>query len=128
MEKNESENNSSPVCNLNYLSELMGGKTHLIKKIMDTFLIQVPEELKSINRATTIVDYSTIKNLAHTMKSSVSIMGISVLQPILQEMEDLGTKETGSDSYRIEKIIALNTQLNLICNQAFKEIKNHSFS
>ena len=33
MEKNESENNSSPVCNLNYLSELMGGKTHLIKKI-----------------------------------------------------------------------------------------------
>jgi len=84
----ETNNNMTIVCNLNYLSGLMGGKEHLIKKIMDTFLIQVKEELDSINDAILKKDYITIKNLAYTMKSSVSIMGISALIPILQEMED----------------------------------------
>ncbi|PJB14989.1 MAG: hypothetical protein CO118_05760 [Flavobacteriales bacterium CG_4_9_14_3_um_filter_32_8] len=119
----ETNNNMTIVCNLNYLSGLMGGKEHLIKKIMDTFLIQVKEELDSINDAILKKDYITIKNLAHTMKSSVSIMGISALIPILQEMEDLGKNTTA-----LERIIALNKQLNLICKQAFKEIKNYSFS
>jgi len=116
-------NNNPTVCNFEYLSNLMGGKQDLIKKIMDTFLVQVQEELNAINNAILITDYTTIKNMAHTMKSSVSIMGISLLQPILQEMEDLSKITTS-----FERIIALNTQLNLICNQAFEEIKNYSFS
>lgn len=119
----ETNNNMTIVCNLNYLSGLMGGKEHLIKKIMDTFLIQVKEELTSINNAILKKDYATIKNLAHTMKSTISIMGISVLHPILQEMEDLGKNSTA-----LERIIALNKQLNLICKQAFEEIKGYSFS
>ncbi|PIZ05973.1 MAG: hypothetical protein COY57_04445, partial [Flavobacteriales bacterium CG_4_10_14_0_8_um_filter_32_5] len=86
----------------------MGGKQDLIKKIMDTFLVQVQEELNAINNAILITDYTTIKNMAHTMKSSVSIMGIAALQPILQEMEDLSKITTS-----FERIIALNTQLNL---------------
>ena len=118
MKKNESENKILTVCNLNYLSDLMGGKKHLIKKIMNTFLVQVPEELKSINHATAIADYSTIKNLAHTMKSSVSILGISIVLPILQEMEGLGAKGTS-----IERIMVLNQQLNFICMQAFEELE-----
>ena len=119
----EPNNNITIVCNLNYLSGLMGGKEHLIKKIMDTFLIQIKEELTSINNAILKKDYATIKNLAHTMKSTVSIMGISVLHPILQEMEELGKNSTA-----LERIIALNKQLNLICKQAFEEIKGYSFS
>ena len=119
----ETNNNIPTVCDLNYLSGLMGGKEHLIKKIMDTFLIQVKEELVSINDAILKKDYTIIKSLAHTMKSSVSIMGISTLIPILQEMEDLGKNTTA-----FERIIVLNKQLNIICKQAFEEIKGYSFS
>ncbi|MBI2281154.1 MAG: Hpt domain-containing protein [Bacteroidetes bacterium] len=128
MIKTKPNNNISTVCNFNYLSELMGGKIHLIKKIMDTFLVQVKEELESLNSAITEKDYTATKNLAHTMKSSVSIMGISTLQPILKEMESLGMETTCSDSYRDEKLSELNLNLNEICKKAFVEIENYSFS
>lgn len=112
------ENKIENVCNLNYLTEMMGNKKPLIGGIMDSFLQQIPEELKSINDAISKTDYATIKNFAHTMKSSVSIMGITVLTPILKEMEDLGKEATG-----IERIKELSIQLDFICAQAIKEIE-----
>ena len=51
MIKSESEKSIENVCHLNYLTEMMGGKKHLIKGIIDAFLKQVPEELQSINEA-----------------------------------------------------------------------------
>ncbi len=115
----ESEKNIDKVCNLNYITEIMGGDKHLIKEIIDVFLKQVPEELQSINDAIIKTDYAVIRKFAHTMKSSVSVMGITALTPVLQEMEDLGAKVTG-----IEKIKELNQKLNLICKQAIEEIES----
>jgi HPt (histidine-containing phosphotransfer) domain-containing protein len=111
------------VCDLNYLKEMMGSKKHLINEIMDAFLKQVPEELQSIKEAITKTDYAIIKSFSHTMKSSVSIMGVSKLTPVLQEMEDLATKETD-----IEKIKELNDTLNLICKQATEEIEREKMN
>lgn len=128
MEKIKLNDNISTVCNFNYLSELMGGKNHLIKEMMDTFLVQVKEELEAMNNAIIKKDYATTKNLAHTMKSSVSIMGISELQPVLNEIEGLGTDTTCSDSYRDEKLRVLNLKLNAICKKAFVEIENYRSS
>ena len=116
-------NNEESVCNLNYLSELMGGKRELIREIMDVFLKQIPEEMQSINIAIAKSDYPTIKKFAHTMKSTVSVMGITSLASILSEMEDLGAKATGPENYQDEKIKTLNQKLNFICNQAIKEIE-----
>lgn len=118
MIKRESENKVETVCDLSYLSEMMGGKKNLMKGIMDVFLKQIPEELQSINQAIIKTDYPAIKNIAHTMKSSVSIMGISVLTPILKEMEDLAVA-----AINLEKIKELNQKLNLICKQAIEEIE-----
>lgn len=106
------------VCNFNYLNEMVGGKSNLIMEIMDTFLIQVPADLRLINDAIVKKNYSDIKSFAHKMKSSVSIMGISVLTPILQEMMTLGEKKMN-----IEKINDLNQRLNLICKKAIGEIE-----
>lgn len=128
MMKIESNNQIETVCDLNYLSRLMGGKIHLIKKMMDTFLIQVKEELSSMNNAIIKKDYASIKNLTHIMKSTVSIMGISIALPILQEMEDMGREITFSDSYRDEKLTTLNLKLNEICKKAFVEMENYNFS
>ena len=79
---------------------------------------QIPEELNSINIAISKNDYPVIKSFAHTMKSSVSIMGISVLIPILVEMQNLGAEETN-----IERIKELNETLKFICRQAIDEIE-----
>ena len=106
------------VCDLKYLTEMMGGKKHLIKGIMDAFLTQIPEELNSISEAITNTNYASIKNFAHTMKSSVSIMGITMLTPVLQEMEALALA-----AMNIEKIKTLNQELTLICHLAMEEVE-----
>ncbi len=106
------------VCNFRYLSDTVNGKKHLMVGIMDTFLSQVTDELSSINNAVSDSEYPVIMKYAHTMMSSVSIMGISILSPVLQEMETLGKLGIG-----IEKIKELNKKLNLICIRAFKEIE-----
>lgn len=128
MTKIKLKNNLSTVCNFNYLSELMGGKIDLIKKMMDTFLVQVKEELKSMDTAITKKDYAATKTMAHSMKSSAFIMGISALQPVLNEMEGLVAETTCSDSYRDEKLRGLNLKLNAIFKKAFLEIENYRFS
>lgn len=106
------------VSNLSYLSETMGGNKKLIKEIMDVFLKQAPEELSTLNKAMEKKDYVMIKNVAHTMKSSASIMGISALTNILKEMEEMA-----KGGINIEKIKPLNDQLNIICKQAIEEIE-----
>lgn len=119
----ESEKSIKNVCDLKYIINITNEKKFLIKEIIDAFLKQVPEELQSINDAITKTDYVIIKNIAHTMQSSVSIMGISVLAPILQEMENLGATAAG-----IERIKQLNQKLNLICKQATEEIKREKLN
>jgi HPt (histidine-containing phosphotransfer) domain-containing protein len=106
------------VCDFNYLTEMMGGKKHLIKGIMDAFLVQIPDELKSINDALGKVNFASVKNFAHTMKSSVSIMGVSILTPVLREMESMALAATD-----IEKLYELNQELTLICHLAIEEVE-----
>lgn len=106
------------VCNLVYLKEMTRGKKHLIKDIIDVFLLQAPEELNSINIAVKNVDYESIKTYTHSMRSTVSVMGISSIASILQEMEAFAKK-----SLEIDKIIELNIKLNSICKQAIAEIE-----
>lgn len=123
MENNESETSMKNACDFSYLSEMMGGKKSLIIGILDAFLEQIPEELISINEAVTKTNYAIIKNVAHTMKSTVSIMGIYSLEPILKEMEELGAT-TGS----IEKIRELNLKINSICKKAIEEVKKEKLN
>ena len=111
------------VSDLSYLSDTMGGNKKLIKEIIDVFLKQSPQELSALNDAVEKKDYTTIRSVSHTMKSSTSIMGISPLISILKEMEDLSTSNTN-----IEKIILLNNELNSICTQAIEEVQKESLN
>lgn len=112
------ENIPEHVCDFNYLDEIMGGKQDLILEIIDVFLKQVPQELISLNDAIVLENFAAIKSISHTMKSSVSILGISILKPILQEMEDLG-----GVAKEIERIKTLYHELNKICKMALMEIE-----
>lgn len=118
MLKSDSENSIEKVSNLKYLEETTGGRKHLMREIIDVFLVQISEELKSINDAIAKINYAIIKSTAHSMKSTVSVMGISVLAPILQEMQYWGKM-----AMEIEKIKQLNQRLNSVCIQAIKEIE-----
>ena len=49
MKENEFEKETEKVTHLAGLTEMMGGKKHLIKEIIDVFLKQVTEELNGLN-------------------------------------------------------------------------------
>ena len=119
---NQSDSLGENVCDLKYLSDMMGGKKSLIQDIIDAFLKQIPEELAGINEAVLNVDYANIRKIAHTMKSTVSIMGITTLTPILIEMEKLG-----ASAANIEKIVQLNMKLDTICKKAINEIEKLNY-
>lgn len=123
MIKNIHDYSNKNVCNISYLSDTVGGKKHLIRGIMDVFLSQVAEELQATATAIARTDYLSIKKLTHAMKSSASIMGISVIKPVLEEMESLGAQATN-----IDRIKALNQVLNLICMQAILEIEREKLN
>jgi HPt (histidine-containing phosphotransfer) domain-containing protein len=118
MEQDKSEQKMETVCNLDYLIKTMGGKKNLIRGIMEASILQIPKELNYIGEAIEKTDYQTIQSYAHTMKSSISIMGITILMPVLAEMENLG-----KEAVNIEKIRKLNQELNLICSRAIEEIE-----
>ena|GEM_PF-963738 len=111
------------VCNFMYLSEIVNDKTHLIIRIMDAFLRQVPGELRLLNEALKLPDYPAIRRNAHTMMSSVSIMGITSLNNVLKEIEKLAKSET-----EIEKIKMQAKTLDIICKQAIKEIEKEKIN
>jgi PAS domain S-box-containing protein len=106
------------VINLDYLTDIMSGKKELIKETIDIFLQQASEDLPIINEAVNKTDYLTVKRFAHRMKSTITMMGISSLSPVLDEMEILGKAEND-----IERIKILNKTLNSTYAQALEEIK-----
>jgi hypothetical protein len=59
----------------------------------------------------------TIKNIAHKLKSTMSLMGVDDLMPILEEMEILGNMQRD-----MEKIMNLNQSLDLLCKEALQEM------
>lgn len=108
----------SKFVNLEFLHKSLHGKKDLILEIINTFLEQIPEDLDTINEAINTENYIIIKNRAHKMRSTVSIVEISELETILSEIEDLAKTEKGMD-----KIKLLNHQLRTICDQALKEME-----
>ena len=119
MEKTAAINTLEKVTDLGYLSDTMGGNKQMIKEVMEVFLKRAPEELSKLNNAVLKTDYTNIKSTSHKMKSSVSIMGISALVSILNEMEGLAKQ-----NINIEKIKSLNDNVNAIYKHAIQEIES----
>jgi PAS domain S-box-containing protein len=106
------------ICDLNYLIDIMQGKKDVIKETLDLITKQVPKDLLVINNAVERIDYLAIKQCSHKMKSAVTIVGITGVYSILDEIEILG--ESQKD---IEKIKSLNQELNAICKKAMTELE-----
>jgi PAS domain S-box-containing protein len=106
------------VVNLNFLIESIGGKKDVIRETIDIFLSQVPEDIQILNEAVAQTDYTRIKNYAHKMKSTASLIGMYDVEPILAEMESLGTNKK-----EIERIEILTINLNELCKQGIKEME-----
>ncbi|WP_343632821.1 CHASE3 domain-containing protein [Fluviicola sp.] len=103
---------------LSSLEKTMRGNKKVILETLEIFLHHLPENLEGIEQGVKENNFAMIRRNAHTMKSSVSILGINKIQTLLEEMERLATSESD-----MERIIELENSLVLLSGHAVKEIE-----
>ena len=109
---------NSTVCDMNYLISVTHGNKKVIKSIVTVFFEETQRELLVLKTAIAEANYSIITSVSHKLKSAFLLMGITILKPVFDEMEALGTASSG-----IEKLKQLGFKINMVFNQAKKEIK-----
>jgi signal transduction histidine kinase/DNA-binding response OmpR family regulator len=111
---------SSSVIDLDYLNELSKGDKNFETEMIRQFIIQVPEEIKSLELFIQQKDFTAVKSAAHGLKSSVSFVGLSAkLQPVLEHIEKHASSGNG-----LKEIQQNFEQLQTICEQAIEEAKS----
>jgi CheY-like chemotaxis protein len=108
----------SQVCNMGYLVGATGGNKKMMNNIVTVFFEETTKELTFLNEAIKKTNYPAISEVSHKIKSAFSILGISVLEPVFKEMEQLS-----STTSPIEKIEQLNRRVNIVFKKAREEMK-----
>lgn len=103
--------------NLDYLHELSGNDKDFERVMMDQFVQQTPEEIRSLEAAIQSNDLLSAKKIAHSLKSTVSYMGLSTeLHPYLEGIEKAAVSGDSSD------LPTKFAHVKLVAEEAVKEI------
>ena len=105
--------------NLDYLHELSGNDKDFEKVMMEQFVQQTPLEIAALEGAIEAKDWLSAKKIAHSLKSTVSYMGLAdELHPPLQDIE----KAAISDDPSV--IPSKFTFVKKVSEEAVKEIES----
>lgn len=93
--------------NLQYMKEISVGNEEYEKTVTEQFIEAIPEGLMAIEKAWQDKHVSDLKQLAHNLKTTVSVMGLNeTLQPYLDAMEyENLTEESFSEYFQSVKLI-----------------------
>lgn len=114
----QTENEEKKCVNMGFLITSMNGKKEEIQETIDIFLEYMPKDMALLQQAVDSRNYSAVKQYAHKIKSSVSLMGIAKMESILVEMEGIAVSDNDRD-----KLKELYRKLEKINAQAIKEIE-----
>jgi signal transduction histidine kinase/CheY-like chemotaxis protein len=83
------ENGIYQYINLDYMKEVSAGNTEYEKAVTGQFLEAIPGELQALEQAWQQKDSVTLKQVAHNMKTTISVMGLNhLLEEELDSIED----------------------------------------
>ena len=100
--------------NLQYMKEVSLGNKEYERTVTEQFIEAIPIDLQLLESAADVKDYAAIKQTAHNMKTSVSVMGLNErLAPYLDALEYENLPEGPTK----EKLNAVKD----ICSHALKE-------
>ena len=85
--------------NLSYLKEMTGGNQALVQEMIDIFKDQVAEFSHNMEEYLNKKDYTSLGNLAHKAKSSISIMGLDDLSSDMKVLETLAKEGKETEKY-----------------------------
>ena len=74
--------------NLQYMQEISNGNKEYEKTVTEEFIETIPADIAALEMALLTKDFNSIKQVAHNMKTTVSVMGLTdILQPYLDTLE-----------------------------------------
>lgn len=102
---------------LGYMQEVSGGNAAYEKLVTEQFLELLPDDISALQEAWTRKDIPVVRQVAHNMKTTVSVMGLDeTLQPYLNSLE----YDELTDEAFAKNFAALKT----VCDGALHEAKN----
>ena len=101
---------------LELIEMMSGGDEAFIQKMIGLFLTQTPELLIRLKAAWASNNHNEIKLSAHKLISSIDMMEIDSLKPVVREIEKMGAKKNPVEEIKIE-IEKLENTLRLILRQ-----------
>jgi CheY-like chemotaxis protein/two-component sensor histidine kinase len=103
--------------NLQYMKEVSGGNMEYEKTVTGQFIEAIPNDLQEIEAAWQDNSLALLRQLAHNMKTTVSVMGLNeLLQPYLDAIE--------YDNLDAEIFNTKFSAVKLICTAALEEAKH----
>ena len=100
--------------NLQYMRDISNGNTDYEKMVTEQFINQVPADLQRLETAWQAKDFNSIRQLAHDMKTTISVMGLTEQ---LQAPLDILEYNAGNDKKCGDSIAAITR----VCNDALSE-------
>jgi signal transduction histidine kinase/CheY-like chemotaxis protein len=96
--------------NLQYMKEISAGNLQYEKSVTEQFIEAIPNEIELLENAFAAKDFTALKQIAHNMKTSISIMGLTeILASYLNKIEyDNLTEFEISDNIDSVKKISLS--------------------
>ncbi len=109
-------NSATSLIDLKYLQILSKGDKIFEENMIRSISVQIPRELNELKAAIGQGDYKKIASVAHSLKSTVSYMGLHQVTPILQQIETEPEKQND-----LEDLSDKFEFINATCRLALKE-------
>lgn len=110
------------VINLNYLIELSKGNAVFVQEMIQTFLVENPKEIESLEEGIKKKDFEAIRQAAHLLQSTIPFMGLDkIIEKEISEIQKIAIS-THTPSSEIERIEILFNRIKNVCEIARQEL------
>ncbi len=75
------------IIDLSFLHNLADGNMDFVKKMLEIYLKQTPENLQILQHSLYMMDYTSLGAIAHKMRSSVPYVGLNEAEKMLEKIE-----------------------------------------
>jgi HPt (histidine-containing phosphotransfer) domain-containing protein len=111
--------NPEKYVDLTYVKALSNGNKDFVNQMIQIFIDQTPETLSTMEMHLGTLNLGALKASAHKMKSSVTIMGIKELEKMINELEEICSKNSGT-----EQLPEILNKIKSVCLLSVKEMED----
>ena len=106
---------------LTYLNQVFHGNESMVQEIVQLFLSQAPQFGQDMNASIRQSRWSHLHPLAHKLKSSVNMLGMSGLVPLVLDIERISKFE--EEPSRLPELVStLTAEMEVVCKALSQDL------